>query len=101
MSNTLSFIEGEFGFTHVFQFPTGTDLSAFTSARLVITVDSDTTPVYDKTTNLTIGTDSVDWDPVTGETDYNGLFVGTLHLINASSTQKVLQFPVNVTPKIV
>lgn len=100
-NKALKFTEGEFGFTHDFDVKnedgTNATLTPFTGARLVI-VDG-TTSKLDITANLTIVGATVQWAVQSGQTDYNGIFDGVLHLTAAGRLEKVYDFPVIVQKK--
>ena len=101
----MIFSEGEFGFTHTFtalqEDGTNASISGFTGARLIIWDESTATAVLDITTNLTIADPDIQWAVQSGQTDYNGEFLGSLHLTSGSQNERVLQFPVIVHKKLV
>lgn len=100
-TKTLKFTEGEFGFTHTFNVKNEDgSVATFpwaTGARLVI-LDG-TTVKLDITTNLTIFANSVDWAIQSGQTDYNGILDGVLHLTATGRLEKTYDFPAIIEKK--
>ena len=102
---TLTFTEGEFGFNYTFhaknQDGTAANLTAFTGTRLVIFDEVGDVAKLDITANLSISSPDVVWAIQSGQTDYNGEFIATLHLTAVGVLEKTFQFPCVVTPKLV
>lgn len=100
-NKALKFTEGENGFTHTFNIKnedgTAASIPWATGARLVI-VDGSASKL-DITANLAIVGSSVQWTIQSGQTDYNGIFDGVLHLTATGRLEKVYDFPVIVQKK--
>ena len=94
MTSNLKITEDEYGFTHKFIFPSGTDLTWVTGYRLII--EKNGVDQLNITTNLsTILPNIIVWEVQNGQTNFNGKCDGTL-IISSGSRREELHFNVEV-----
>ncbi len=103
----LILTEGEFGFDYDFNVlkedRTAASLAAFTDSPRLVIVDPNSSNAVklDNTANVAIVGSIVRWSIKSGQTDFNGNFVATIHLNGPSLLEKVVEFSVFVKPKII
>lgn len=96
MAGNMRIVEGDYGVTHDFVFPSGTNFGWVTTIRLIIT--DGTTEQLNITSNLSSADNIISWAIQSGQTDFNGDYDGVLVLTGATRNEEI-HFKVDMIAK--